>query len=139
MKEIEEYYKEAKEQFYVMAQEWFDKEIMREVYSCASFSICNVMDKFYAFFDFAIIKEGAKEPMGIAFNIRELDLFIKNSRNYYSNVLNGNLDSHILRHSFKVNEETLNRYLMLRKKHYGEGPSPNIDYEWEAKVTNITN
>ena len=109
MKEIEEYYKEAKEQFYVMAQEWFDKEIMREVYSCASFSICNVMDKFYAFFDFAIIKEGAKEPRGIAFNIRELDLFIKNPRNYYSNVLNGNLDSHILRHSFKVNEETLNR------------------------------
>lgn len=143
MKTLKEELKDETERFYLLSHKWFESGVMREIYRSDSFCICNVLNQFYALFDFTRLKDfkngGVKkdyEPLGTVFNKKEIEEFIKKPMVYYEGIYDGTLLGKFMKLSFKINDENLKKFLKVKGK-YLEKPASSIDFEWESNLNNI--
>ena len=124
----------GKEKFYLFSQIFFENEIMREIYEGESFSICNILDRGYFFFDFLAIQYNNIIPSGVGFNKETMEEIINKPDVYYLDILKNVSEDYFKTNSIVLDENTFNVLQQRKIDFYGKPPSINISHEWEDKI-----
>jgi len=123
-------------QFYKVAQQFFDLGLMNEIYSSDKLCVCNVANVGYYVFSYDSILNGNYQfPIGVSFQKDIIEDIINNNDNWYTHIKAAGKD-YVNKYLVSLSPKVMDVMLKLKNERDINGPGPNIDYEWEERIKN---